>query len=872
MRFVLRQGTREVLVFSRNRFAQFDDDRHARAFLVERLRHSENLARLRRAVADNSAFAYLAHADPLTLIAKVSVLLARGDLALLLDPDALAPWSWPFGLTPSFGTAESGAEAEAEALVADETTTEEQESEVEEPKPEPVIPPVYPAVAKSEADKIEFETKVFSIALDLLRWVGAAAEEVSDLAEEMVSHALASAGSVADAVGAAMASLLGLNGSPGVFGESEVGSNARSVSGIMGAIVQAVTQALFGTMGGLAGASDFGPSPTQIGTAIKALAPDQSDALHRTVDNSSEALKELLGKGEKGKYDFGGDSAEEAIPEIDEDGFDESALLDDAVWLDEEYQGLADSPENVIEESYLGPEVVARVRAKDLPVGTFVTMRISDALGRTLKENKMVGGTGGPGGLSTLRWRPGMDVVAPAGGDVLQVFFTAEAEGDAGVIQSGALDVQLNHAVAADGSALSVPIWLHHPDDAASGVDASLPIARARVDHTVRLRAVTKGFEEGDSLRLVVFSVLSPTELEEVATINTTVEDADLGYVEAELPLANVEGISLRRPWANLVFRAICDAKDIAVTSPPLRTTAAYFFTDNVNEAIDLSPGPWLRNAQWVTEEGTEVRTYLPGVPGQVLRMAVQGLRLDADTALSFELYGAEHDDLVTTLPAKLEDGVAVVAWTLDDVDYGAAGLYFTVDALDTNGPIRSPVLKARPRFMLSDNGAGEVDTDQPPRLEQARWVDDDGKTRTVFPAHSAPQTLKMAIRAFFMDEGATVSLDVLRASDDTLVGNVSAQVQGNRMLAEFELDEPALPGMALYFQAYAQVDGFEDAPVSGQIVATPAFAFSDNPFEGPVPIIGPPVVDPDPKIDPEPDPDPEPEKPFSFSDGGEQA
>ncbi|MCA9547425.1 MAG: hypothetical protein KC613_23640, partial [Myxococcales bacterium] len=115
MRFVLRQGTREVLVFSRNRLAWFEDEYSAGRFLADKLQGSQdNLARLRTALADAPGLAHLATADAMKLVTKVAELLAQGELALLLDPDALAPWSWPFALTASVTQYQAGAEGEGE--------------------------------------------------------------------------------------------------------------------------------------------------------------------------------------------------------------------------------------------------------------------------------------------------------------------------------------------------------------------------------------------------------------------------------------------------------------------------------------------------------------------------------------------------------------------------------------------------------------------------------------------------------------------------------------------------------------------------------------------------------------------------------------
>lgn len=181
MRLVLKQGTREILLFSRNRFVRFESPRTAGDFLARYLVEGDNLDRLRDALRSSSEFSWLARRDEGTVLERVSALLSQGIVRLISDPDNLTPWAWRFD-SPTFPQVNAGAEFEGEALVQDDDETGEQDTEVEDPIPEPVLPPVFITVAEAEAGSVLAENRLYELALDMLRFVGLASGSESEVA------------------------------------------------------------------------------------------------------------------------------------------------------------------------------------------------------------------------------------------------------------------------------------------------------------------------------------------------------------------------------------------------------------------------------------------------------------------------------------------------------------------------------------------------------------------------------------------------------------------------------------------------------------------------------------------------------------------
>ena len=206
MRLVLKQGTREILLFSRNRFVRFESPRTAGDFLARYLMEANNLERLRTALHGSSEFSWLARRDEITVLDRVSGLLSQGIIRLIADPDNLTPWDWRFD-SPTFPQASAGAEFESNALVQEDDETEEAENEVEDPIPEPVLPPVFIVVAESEAGAILGENRLYELALDMLRFVGLGGGFESEVAPTYHEVESAQSNAIDEVTGAFVASL-----------------------------------------------------------------------------------------------------------------------------------------------------------------------------------------------------------------------------------------------------------------------------------------------------------------------------------------------------------------------------------------------------------------------------------------------------------------------------------------------------------------------------------------------------------------------------------------------------------------------------------------------------------------------------------------
>ncbi|MCA9557046.1 MAG: hypothetical protein KC583_00670, partial [Myxococcales bacterium] len=226
-----------------------------------------------------------------------------------------------------------------------------------------------------------------------------------------------------------------------------------------------------------------------------------------------------------------------------------------------------------------------------------------------------------------------------------------------------------------------------------------------------------------------------------------------------------------------------------------------------------------------------------PTVP---LRMAVEALRIDSGTPVEFIVYSAAEDAELDRVQGTVEDGVCVAIWTLQQQPGLQDGVYFTVDVADTNGPIRSPVIKARAGFSFSDSLGDDVQAELPaPRFDLLQWTDADEKPVEVFAADLAPQTLYLAAKPAFVPAGSDLEFTIHRIEDDLEVGTVSATVGGAHVRAEWTLEAPVAAGHGFYFVAFHPA---MDAPARGpEIKARARFALSDNTPGVIVPIPQPP-------------------------------
>ncbi|MGK0358419.1 MAG: hypothetical protein ACI9U2_000706 [Bradymonadia bacterium] len=206
MRLVLKQGTREILLFSRNRFVRFDSPRTAGDFLAGYLLQADNLVRLRAALQSTSEFSWLARRDDVTVLDRVSSLLSNGIVRLIADPDNLTPWAWRFD-SPTFPQASAGSEFESSPLVQDDDEDPEQEHELEDPVPEPVLPPVFITVAAQEAESVLGENRLYKLALDMLRFFGLGGSDESEVAPAYSEVESAQSNAIDEVTGTFVASL-----------------------------------------------------------------------------------------------------------------------------------------------------------------------------------------------------------------------------------------------------------------------------------------------------------------------------------------------------------------------------------------------------------------------------------------------------------------------------------------------------------------------------------------------------------------------------------------------------------------------------------------------------------------------------------------
>lgn len=261
MRLLLRHGTREVLLFSRNRFVRFDSPRNAGDFLAEYLLAADNLERLRNALAQSSEFNWLARRDEVTVLDRVAEMMSRGIIKLMSDPDNLTPWAWRFD-SPTFPKATAGAEFESSPLVQEADETGEQENEIEDPIPVPVVPPTFIVVAAQEAGAILDENRLYELALDMLRYVGLGSE-----------------------------------------GESEVAPTYGEVEAKQTSAINEITDSYAASLGPLAEGGLNPQAPSEISQMYPQLSASQKKAIEGEAQAAGEALAALLEGGDDGPPD-----------------------------------------------------------------------------------------------------------------------------------------------------------------------------------------------------------------------------------------------------------------------------------------------------------------------------------------------------------------------------------------------------------------------------------------------------------------------------------------------------------------------------------------------------------------------------------------
>lgn len=699
MRFVLRQGTREVLIFSRNRLGRFDDVGSATRFLAGQLKDPRNLDRLRDALKESSSHAHFAAAAPVKLVSELAGLMAQGDLALLFDPDALAPWSWPFALTPSFPDFDGGAEAESNPLSMLADAAGELLQEVLDVLPEPIIPPIFPQIARIEAAAINLETRLFSIALDLLRFIGVPGLDASDVAPTLAQMAAGAGNVVKESVGGFITNLFAvMNGDPEKFGDTELGLATRGVADVAGMAVKNAAGAAFSTLLGIAGASDFGPTPSSVGDAFRTLVGGAKDALHLGVNNTVADLRPLLGGGASGEYGFGGGPQAGELKDFEDKPVDTSAALDNPQWLTAAYTGEAGSPQKPAPGGSPGTELVCLVSAKGLPVGEFVKFTVLDQLGRTLGDRKVVWGTGGPTGLTMFRWRVPGDLAPPKGHETLEVVFTAKVESESGNLQSAPL--LLTFGKAEDLPAvMAEPKWLAHPSYLLKGQKADQPTVLAAYGSVVKMQVKLTAFRPGERLR---FELHHPDSEHPLFTQDMAVTKPD-ELLTAEVELLDLPPLDAKKPMGAVVFRVVSAARALAVTSLPLQVMAPFAFSDSPRaQKVDIKAVPRLSDPKWTDADGNPVVGLEQGKAITLYAQVAQA-HLEKGTKVSIEVRDPDSDALVAMLDAKVDGARVRVAYKLADGPAPGQALIFKASVPGKVNPVASAAVRSAAWFRFSD-------------------------------------------------------------------------------------------------------------------------------------------------------------------------
>lgn len=699
MRFVLRQGTREVLIFSRNRLGRFEDVGSATRFLTGQLQDARNLDRLRDALKESSSHAHFAAAEPVKLVSQLAGLMAQGDLALLFDPDALAPWSWPFALTPSFPDFDGGAEAESNPLATLVDAAGELLQELEEVLPLPVIPPIFPQIARIEAAAINFETRLFSIALDLLRFIGVPVLDASDVAPTLSKLAQGAGNALKDTVGGFVSNLFAmLSGDPEKFGDSELGLATRGVAEMGGMAVKNAAGAAFSTLMGIATGSDFGPSPTSVGEAFRILAGGAKEAMHLGVNNTVADLRPLMGGGASAQYGFGGGPQGSALQDFEDKPVDTSAALDNPLWLTAAYTGEAGSPQKPAPGASPGTEVVCLVSAKGLPVGEFVHFTVLDALGRTLGDRKVVWGTGGPNGLTQFRWRVPGDLAPPKGLETLEVVFIAKVESQPGNLQSAPLVLTFGKAEDLP-AVMAEPKWLAHPSFLLKGQKADQPTALAAYGSVVKMQVKLTAFRPGERLR---FELHHPESEHALFTQDMAVSKPD-ELLTAEVELLDLPPLDAKKPMGAVVFRVVSTARTLAVTSLPLQVMAPFAFSDSPRaQKVDTKAVPRLSDPKWTDADGNPVVGLEQGKAITLYAQVAQA-HLEKGTKVSIEVRDPDTDALVAMLDAKVDGARVRVAYALPDGPAPGQALIFKASVAGKVNPVASAAVRSAAWFRFSD-------------------------------------------------------------------------------------------------------------------------------------------------------------------------
>ncbi len=286
-----------MLVFSRDRFIEFDTLTRAAEWVADYIVSPESLFTLRAGLAADPRFTDLLRLDLADLVIELARSTIEGRLRWLLDPRNQLPWRWRLPETPSFEGDNLSGEEEALDLTSEAEEAEEQESEYEEVKPEPVIPPEFPRLAKREADTIDLAAAKMTNQMDLLRYVGekpipesAVAKAYPDLADSQASALDIAAG---DAAGT-LQGLVGTGGRPPKSGVAEVLPRMAKSSG--DSLTDASSRLQTHTAD-LAAGADFEPITSGVADELDRTAARHGSNMVEQAVLAGQALDALDGPG-----------------------------------------------------------------------------------------------------------------------------------------------------------------------------------------------------------------------------------------------------------------------------------------------------------------------------------------------------------------------------------------------------------------------------------------------------------------------------------------------------------------------------------------------------------------------------------------------
>lgn len=288
-------GGRQVLVFSRNRFVEFDSLTDAAVWVADYIVSPESLFVLRASLAADPRFADLLRLDLADLVMELARLATVGRINWLLDPRDQVPWQWKLPATPTFEIEDAGAEAEPTSLTGEADKAEEEEEEYEEIKPEPVIPPEFPRLAKRESDAVEFSAKKMGTQLDLMRYVGEKPVPESQVAKAYPALANQQTGALDEAVGNAAGTLQGLAGGARPAQKSAVAEALPNMAQSSGKVITSAADHLQKHAGSLTSGTDFVPKGSAVAPEMAQLADRQGGNVEEQARLTGQKLDTLGG-------------------------------------------------------------------------------------------------------------------------------------------------------------------------------------------------------------------------------------------------------------------------------------------------------------------------------------------------------------------------------------------------------------------------------------------------------------------------------------------------------------------------------------------------------------------------------------------------